>query len=84
MFRLKMPKLLVVAAFATAALAVTPLASAYPPGPTVAAFPPGPYVAYPPGPNVAYPPGPNVAFPPGPTVADVPPGPGSDSIIAIL
>jgi hypothetical protein len=52
MFRLKMPKLLVVAAFAVAALAATPLATATPPGPNVAAYPPGPTVAdFPPGPS---------------------------------
>jgi hypothetical protein len=52
MFRLKMPKLLVVTAFAVAALAATPLASAYPPGPYAAAYPAGPYAAdLPPGPT---------------------------------
>jgi hypothetical protein len=44
-FRTKTPKLLVAAAFAVAALAATPLANAFPPGPNVAAFPPGPGVA---------------------------------------
>jgi hypothetical protein len=56
MLRPKMPRLLVVAAFAVAALGATPLAEAgiadgpsaqaaapaWPPGPTVAAYPPGP------------------------------------------
>jgi hypothetical protein len=62
MLRTKKPKLLVVAAFAVAALGATPLANAglgIPQGPlaqaaaSVADLPPGPNVAaYPPGPNI--------------------------------
>jgi hypothetical protein len=40
----KLAKLLVVAAFAVAALATTPLASASPPGPDVVDSPPGPSI----------------------------------------